>query len=298
MTRILLHVGMPKTATTTLQYSLDAQRQKLLDAGILYPINGRLHEKSPTHHGLFLRAATDKNTIRWDIPEPSATYEDVQRKIENEISEVGATSVILSSETLWHPKNFDRAALTRIRNAFRSSEFVVLAYLRPAESHALSSYTQRVKGMMRYSGSFKEHISGLMAEGVYDYDKRLSDFAHVFGADAVKPVWLPWLKRDVLSPFREIFPELSGIETGEDRNIRPGWLYIAGKRRLNSIQGKRHLVRISNSLLKRLDRVTKKIPQFEAMMNPMDAQTKQELQKKTEAMLNILKKQYDLSETR
>jgi len=296
MTRIVLHVGMPKTATTTIQHSLEAHSRQLLAGGILFPKSGRTIERSPCHHALFLPAASSRHAIRTPLPEPVNTFEGMQLRVEKETKEAGATSVILSSEMLWNPIAFDTPALERIRHVFVSCEFTILAYLRSLESHTLSSYAQRVTGPQLYTGSFSQHVSEAFAAGTYDYKERLDEFAHVFGRDTVRPVWLPWLGRDVLLPFRNVLPELKDVAVEKDYNVRKSWLYVAVKRRLNVLEKTRlcRLSRLVDRLFRRFDALVRKSKRLDSLLEPMDPSTRKNLEKKTEELLEALESDYSM----
>lgn len=95
MTKIVLHVGMPKTATTTIQHTFEGYSRELLAGGTLFPKTGRFHKTSPVHHSFFLPAATSPNAIRTPIPEPCDNFEGMQRRLGNESREAGATSMLL-----------------------------------------------------------------------------------------------------------------------------------------------------------------------------------------------------------
>jgi hypothetical protein len=296
---------MPKTGSTTLQNTLYARSQDLLANGILYPKSGRFEKDgridamARCHHKLFVSAASSRATLSSPLPEAHETLNQMQRKLESERKHAKAHSVIVSSETLWNKDAFDRAALMRIRDSFPSSEFIVLAYLRPVESHSPSAYAHNVTASRRFTGSFSDHLSEQLEAGVYDYDKRLDEFAEVFGREAIRPVWLPWLNRDVLSPLREIFPGLAAIEVSREANVRTSWTYIAVQRRLNLLQRRpfRRLVRFSLRQMRKLDPIVKSYSKLENAMDPMNETTRRHLQQKTEAMLETLEKQYNLKQT-
>lgn len=294
-TQIVLHVGMPKTATTTIQYSFDAQSAQLSQAGAIFPKSGRFEGRGPAHHAFFVPCA--RGTVPAHLPDPGATLAEMQAKVERERQSAGATSIILSSEMLWNSVLFDRAALAQIRDVFPDCEFIVVAYLRPVESHVLSGYAQRVTGPQRYTGSLKEHAAELFARGGYDYIERLGDFAEVFGQEAVRPVWLPGLHRDVLAPFREIFPQLGAISAQKDQNIRRGWLFVTLKRRLNLLEGGflHRPARTVERLLARLDSRVGKASAIDKLLEPMDTQTHQKLEQHTAMVLEGLQTRYKLT---
>lgn len=298
MVRVILHVGMQKTATTTIQHTLEAQSQTLLENGVLYPKSGRTGATSLCHHALFLPAATSISAIPTPLPEPEDTFAGMQQRVEKERQETGATTLVLSSEFLWNPVAFDRDALTRIRDTFGASEFIVLAYLRPLEKIAPSHYAQRVTGPQFFTGSFQDHLSDMRDLGEYEYDKRLNDFEHVFGQDAVIPVWLPWLNRDVLQPFRAHLPELTEDEPVQDKNIRKSWLYVACRRKVNVLHKNQWclLSRICLSLLARIDKLAKNSKRIEGAMYPMGSETRRDLEEKSTVLLDTISKRFHLGE--
>lgn len=299
VTKIVLHVGMPKTATTTLQHTFETYSQKLLSGGTLFPKTGRPCETSPNHHSLFLPVASSLDAIRTPLPEPCETFEGMVRRLEKERREAGATSILLSSEMLWNPVSFDRAALIRIRDAFPSSDFIVVVYLRPVESHALSAYAQKVTGPQHSTDSFNETVAKLMGIAWYEYDQRLDDFASVFGREAITPVWLPTLNQDVLHPFRNIFPALEDVPIGKTLNARRSWLYVAVKRRLNVFQSgpARRLSDFCLRILEKFDRLAKKFKKLDEKLNPMSLKTKKGLENKTVVMLDKIRSEWGMSES-
>lgn len=298
MVQIVLHVGMPKTATTTIQYTFAAQSDALLAGGVLFPKTGRPDGVEPCHHSLFLPAATSRTEIGTPLPEPETTFEGMCERLEAERRAAGASTIVLSSEMLWNPATFDRAALIHIRDTFGPCTFVIFAYLRPVASHAVSGYAQRVTGPQCFTGSFADHLAQMQNWGVYDYAKRLDDFATVFGREAVRPVWLPWMNRDVLAPFRACFPQLAETAPVKDLNQRRSWFFVSVIRWINVTQQTRfrRLGGVLLRLMRGLDGLAKRSAALERTFNPMDAATKQRLDQDTEDMLTILTEQYGVSQ--
>lgn len=293
--KILLHIGMPKTATTTLQCTLAENYGRLLKSDILYPKSGRF-DKASNHHKLFLPAASCRNAIRTPFPQYSDSFESMVASVEDERRDAGVTSIILSTEMLWNPNAFNGSALNRIQSAFSQYEFFILAYLRPLESHAPSSYAQSVVGPQRANINFKEHVTGLFSQHIYDYEERLCTLESIFGENAVRPIWMPWIKGDALSPFRDIFPCLVNVGLADDRNIRRSWMYVSAARRLNNLDRFKlgRLNNYSRRILNRLDRYAKRAPWIEQLFNPVDANIKQTLEKRTDSLLESMQKKYFL----
>lgn len=57
---IYIHIGPHKTGTTTLQFSLFLNKDKLKKNGILYPDSGIISAKLPGHHNLAWEILGDK----------------------------------------------------------------------------------------------------------------------------------------------------------------------------------------------------------------------------------------------
>lgn len=293
--KIILHIGMPKTATTTLQVTFDQNHVPLLESGVLYPKSGRF-VRACNHHKRFLPVASCRNEIRTPFPEFPESFESMVTSVDNERRETGAEVIILSSEMLWNPRAFDFEALKRIRGAFSQYEFNIVVYLRDLESHAPSGYAQRVTGPQRSTITFKQHLDDKLTQDTYDFEKRIEVLEKVFGKKAVRPIWLPWIKDDVLSPFKVIFPGLANLKPADDRNVRKSWLFVACARSLNNLD-RLKMGGLNDSLrriLNRFDDSVKRFPRFEKMFNPMDASTKKVLEEKSKMLLESLQKKHHL----
>lgn len=89
-TRLTLHIGLPKTGTTTIQKTLGSNEQNLAQLGIVYPEFGQRHG---AHHLLADPFVQQKNLIR---PEPGLSPETLTAGIFAYAEE--GQHVILSSE--------------------------------------------------------------------------------------------------------------------------------------------------------------------------------------------------------
>ena len=77
--RVTFHVGLPKTATTTIQQYLRGQDERLLSHGVLYP-GPRQHPAMRSHkHPLMLNAMMGKEMVPADGLDPAACREAVAR---------------------------------------------------------------------------------------------------------------------------------------------------------------------------------------------------------------------------
>lgn len=274
MPSVILHVGMPKTGTTTVQRALSASASLLEKNGILYPLSGRFSCLDVCHHALFGTASNNIKKIYTPVNAPDIPFESIARGIQHEQKTKGCHTVILSSEMLWSPAAFDETALIRIRRAFSGYHITIIAYLRPLEEHIASSYAQRVTGAQRYTGSFQQHSAEMENDGIYEYEKRINQFRSVFGADSVYTEWLPSLRNDVLLPLKTLIAcEYISIPQ-EDSNQRKSWTYVRIMRYVNfllKLRGRR-LHNVLERMLLKVDPYIKNTRFLERCMEPANLQ--------------------------
>lgn len=173
MARIILHIGTHKTATTTIQDTLAANRDALAGHGIVYPRIGR----TAGHHTL---------ATRW-IELPKVFYEptsaaDLWRDLARHAE--GDATVIVSSEELsrWRPQAVDFAELRGMLDAFEERTVVCtlrnqLAYLQSiylqvTRDQAGPAFEPFVNGALR-----NRHATGCFLDYGALYDHLLEGFA-------------------------------------------------------------------------------------------------------------------------
>jgi len=150
--RLVLHVGIPKTGSTALQIAFTRNRPSLAKMGVHYPaarndaaaMRGRL----VSGNGVAL------------LSHMTAEQHDpaVLDSLRAEIRDAPAPSVLFSSEALF------RSRPERVRelvDAVRSEDFdvKVVAFVRDLAGHALSSYSEMVKGAL-LTTTFAEYVKG------------------------------------------------------------------------------------------------------------------------------------------
>ncbi|MFN5996612.1 MAG: hypothetical protein ACK47C_02795 [Paracoccaceae bacterium] len=129
--RLTLHVGLPKTATTTIQHVLEAVKPQLAERGIVYP------GSTAEHLGLVRQVQ-------------SGRVEDAARTIDamaEEARDAGAEHLLLSCE---HMSLMPERAVANLKALFEARlpglrELRVLAYVREPIGFATSLCQQRLK---------------------------------------------------------------------------------------------------------------------------------------------------------
>jgi hypothetical protein len=154
-TRNILHIGMPKTGTTTLQSTLTANAGLLSDCGICYPVG---LSSSPCNHRILACLAMDPRSYprhMWRFRDPRLSQElfaELREKLAAQIEGSSSASVlVLSAEALF----------TRIRRhrrkqyaAFADSlgtHLAIVSYLRSPAKFYLSVCQQKLKASQKIS---------------------------------------------------------------------------------------------------------------------------------------------------
>jgi hypothetical protein len=180
---LVLHVGMGKTGTSSVQYLMRDNRERLASLGLLYP-------KSPgaARHGrigLFTKSPEELRTApewaRQDQTDPQRFRRVVRRRLLAEVERSGLPRVLLSDEVLF---GSSEAALRRLRRLTSqvSRALTVVAYLRRQDDHMVSRYQQGVKigWVQRLEDWASEDMTHL-----YDYATRLRTHRRVLAPDAL-----------------------------------------------------------------------------------------------------------------
>ena len=168
---IILHVGMGKTGTSSIQYFLRDNRERLADLGILYP-------KTPgggRHGRLGLSVKPDAETMvspewaRQKQSDPAKFRRAFRRRLFAEIERSGLSRVLFSDEILFGSSEATLRRLRRFTDRIAESLRLVV-YLRRQDDHMVSRYQQGVKTgwVLRLREWAQEDMSGL-----YDYHARI-----------------------------------------------------------------------------------------------------------------------------
>ncbi|HWL98965.1 MAG TPA: hypothetical protein VNP20_16570 [Nocardioidaceae bacterium] len=168
---LVLHIGTGKTGTSSVQFFLQNNRERLSQLGVLYPKTpgGARHARL----GLFVKTDAELDIApewgRQKQSDPAVFRKTFRRRLLSEIERSGIYRVLLSDEVLF---GSSRPALRRLRRfTDRTAQSVrLVVYLRRQDDHMVSRYQQGVKigWVLRLSQWAQEDMSGL-----YDYGARL-----------------------------------------------------------------------------------------------------------------------------
>ncbi|HSF64195.1 MAG TPA: hypothetical protein VLA78_07395, partial [Paracoccaceae bacterium] len=140
MTKLILHIGQPKTGTSALQSVLSANRAQLLSVGVLYPTQAR--PRSPKHAlaGPYLMGRASYSVQRRTGKKGAALdalSTDYWTALRAEIRSTPHETLILSSECFFNrPMHSQPGLRERLSEVCDSVE--VVAYLRSPAARFLS----------------------------------------------------------------------------------------------------------------------------------------------------------------
>ena len=214
--QIVIHIGFPKTATSSIQLGLWNNREELARMGYLYPESGVI---AGGHHNLSYEMRSNPR------------FQPEVGGLEQLILEIAASEldrVIISSEDfagIIEPK------IRQFREAFSGASITIVAYLRRQDEFLQSFWAQLVKTGY-YTDSFESwlkrrfflyHAELDVIHG--DYYSVLQPWINVFGAEnvIVRPFERTQMKWDVFHEFLELceVPRLKRLEVPGTHNVSP-----------------------------------------------------------------------------
>lgn len=134
---IYLHIGRHKTGTTSIQYKLSNEFDRLKSRGILYPKIGRIGASNINHHSLFV---DNFNKRKSEIFLDKDKFSDL--KIEIKSSK--CKHIIISSEVLSR-NSVTTEFLKCLKEEFNDYNVKVVVFLREPFDFVSSVYAERIK---------------------------------------------------------------------------------------------------------------------------------------------------------
>lgn len=237
MATVYLHIGAPKTATSTLQQVLAKNYKALLKQGVLYP---KLLRHGDAHHTLvcdLIQAYQGHSMADLWYGERTRgeAWRDLQREFEQHEDRV--EKVILSSELFFGQTQRLEDMLADIRNRLSGHELKVVVYLRRQDQLYSSFYNQDVKGVRQWAFSAYQFYQTHQIFQ-HDYDELLAIWSKAVGQDnmLIRPYESSqWVGGDIVQDFCALtgIALRSGGEVTANESLGPTQLYI--KRCLNRV---------------------------------------------------------------
>jgi hypothetical protein len=184
----MLHIGLPKTGSTSIQATMSRRREELRDKGVLYPKS----PGDPAHLLLPASVIIDETLFRnfseriWEGSAKASRLERFRKEFDAEIRSAPAhvRAVILSSE---HCGGFLKTAaeIKRLASFLRTyfDRWRVIVYLRRQDLMMASAWNEQLRGgMSREPGLPTRTFSNVWT---YNFHPFLDAWAGAFGEGAI-----------------------------------------------------------------------------------------------------------------
>lgn len=181
MKTLYIHIGTPKTGTTSIQNFCGLNREKLKEQGVLYPImNYHYERKSVNRNGYFLTGTIKENGTRNKEKEKEVFDSELQYIVdcfkEND-------TILLSDESIWWATSTRRKGLwkdLKKHSEQHNYQIKVIVYLRRQDQFMMSRYNQRLKtDFVASTQNFDEYFADMNGrfKCVMDYRDRIDNIA-------------------------------------------------------------------------------------------------------------------------
>lgn len=181
MKTLYIHIGTPKTGTTSIQNFCGLNREKLKEQGVLYPImNYHYERKSVNRNGYFLTGTIKENGTR--------NKEKEKQVFDNELQYIvdcfkDYDTILLSDESIWWATSTRRKGLWKDlekHSEQHNYQIKVIVYLRRQDQFMMSRYNQKLKtDFIASTQSFDEYFADMNGrfKCVIDYRERIDNIA-------------------------------------------------------------------------------------------------------------------------
>jgi hypothetical protein len=234
---VYIHIGAPKTATSTLQKVLADNHRVLLQQGVLYP---RRLRHGDAHH-LLVCDLIDKYQSQ---PMPDFWYGEQPRgaawqSLAAEMAELGGKvhTVILSSELFFGQTANLQAMLEEIRAHLAGHDVRIVVYLRRQDQLYSSFFNQDVKGVRQWAHSAYQFYA---THQIFqrDYLSMMKTWGRAFGRDNIllRPYEKEqWHNGDVVQDFCQVTAIAPLLSPQERSNASLGANQLYIKQCLNRV---------------------------------------------------------------
>ncbi len=183
-----IHIGTHKTGSTSIQFFLFKNREKLIDRGFLYPLSGIPRKNLFGQHHL---AAAFLEKLKLNTYNPHSggwvklnTYNPHSGGWEQVIIEANSfqdRNLIISSENFCLPR-FDLEQIYKIKEYLSEYAVKIVIYLRKQDDYLISQYCQFIRSN-KYFDSFKQFIAERKLS--LNYYQILQPWQKVFGIENI-----------------------------------------------------------------------------------------------------------------
>lgn len=208
---LFIHIGMPKTGTTGLQFFMHKNRQALREQGVYYPVTMREPAPTATQHRFVNEYMRRRER---DGPETVKEFPHPIRRISHEIKTQGVAKNVISEELFSFDPSYAAKFLAGFKENFACK---VVVFLRRQDTWAESMYAQSIRG--GYRESFDRFLNARHTRERMDFQEFLGVWAEHFGAENI--IVVPYADKKTRSPeamIQMLGADMAKLNDAEQRN--------------------------------------------------------------------------------
>jgi len=181
MKTLYLHIGSPKTGTTTLQSTFNKNRLFLISKGFLYFDGLALLAHHKFNWGL-------RNTLK--MPDNSdgrqkGSLAEIVKKYKKELKKTECHTGIISTEGLFVTGRENPQAPILIKEAFSEFDVKIVVYIRRQDKFIASNYVQAVKTFPFLKDDFETSVLSSLHTDTHNYYDHILPWEKAFGASNI-----------------------------------------------------------------------------------------------------------------
>lgn len=189
MKTLYIHIGCPKTATTSIQYFCNENKEILAKNGVYFPVfEQKYKDINPFRNGHFLIANQHNSNDTINLLEEKRIFRFNMDHIIYMFSKYD--NILLSDEGIWYAAHFKKRELWEtlrkesLRNAFKIK---IIVYLRRQDSMMNAMWNQKIKkSKNRFRSMTWEDFIHADPPAVYlDYEEGLNEIAAELGSENI-----------------------------------------------------------------------------------------------------------------
>jgi hypothetical protein len=177
MTTVYLHIGTPKTGTTSIQKFFSTYIEEIVKKGFLYPLSGRYPHPNYdqfSHHNLVWYLTQGK--MGFYIPD-YGNYDGLSE----EIDLINPNNVLISSESFCK-LNYDQ--ILSLKNCLSRYKVKVIIYFRRQDDFFQSYYFEKISEGA-YCDNIKTYIQDCKSTPFWNYYKIIEQWQAFFGKENI-----------------------------------------------------------------------------------------------------------------
>lgn len=187
--RLILHIGSPKTGTTSIQSFLVKNRARLKKNGYLVPnLSARWKNIASAETGYFLQRVILQELGFAPRKHSAVRINTCKDEILSQMEGFDG-SVILSEERLWYLFGGNDHAVDKLKeftDGMGFTEYKIFAYVRRQDLFAKSYWEQFLKTHPDRGLTFKEYLESDMCKDSEDYNDIIGKLERAFGRESIE----------------------------------------------------------------------------------------------------------------